>query len=86
MKIDSVSITRPSLADIFFISITFSTLGYYFPVLDADLDQLCLPHEPTLGARDFSSAVSGFRFSGFAARGFGLRPTPKIPIAREKNL
>ena len=22
----------------------------------------------------------------FAARGFGLRPTPKIPAAREKNL
>ena len=50
----------------------------------------------TLGARDFSSAVSGFCqvfmgdprvFSlGFAARGFGLRPTPKIPAAGEKNL
>ena len=46
----------------------------------------------TLGARDFSSAVSGFcqvfivirakRFS----RGFGLRPTSKIPAASEKNL
>ena len=35
----------------------------------------------TLGARDFSSAVSCF-----AAHGFGLRPTPKIPAAREKNL
>ena len=33
----------------------------------------------TLGARDFSSAVSGFR-------GFGLRPTPKIPAVREKSL
>ena len=47
----------------------------------------------TLGARDFSSAVSGFcqvfivtRAKSFAARGFGLRPTPKIPAAREKNL
>ena len=51
----------------------------------------------TLGARDFSSAVFGFcqffivnrakSFSrGFAARGFGLRPTPKIPATRKKNL
>ena len=46
----------------------------------------------TLGARDFSSAVSGFcqvfivtRAKSFAARGFGLRPTPKIPAASEKN-
>ena len=36
----------------------------------------------TLGARDFSSAVSGF----FAARGFGLQPTPRIPATLEKNL
>ena len=36
---------------------------------------LKLRNESTLGARDFSSAVSGF----------GLRPTPKIPTAREKN-
>ena len=36
----------------------------------------------TLGARDFSSAVSGF----FSARGFGLRPTPRIPATHEKNL
>ena len=43
VKIDSVSITRPSLADIFFIFITFSALGYYFPVIDANLDQHCLP-------------------------------------------
>ena len=28
VKIDSVSTTRPSLADIFFIFITFSALGY----------------------------------------------------------
>ena len=42
----------------------------------------------TLGARDFSSAVSGFCqvFIVTHARGFGLRPTPKIPTAREKNL
>ena len=52
---------------------------------------------PTLGARDFSSGVSGFcqvfrvtrakssRKKGFS-RGFGLRSTPKIPTAREKNL
>ena len=53
VKIDSVSTTRPSLADIFFIFITFSALGYYFPVIDANLDQHCLPlgyafpgHEP----------------------------------------
>ena len=52
-KIDSISITRPSLADIFFIFITFSALGYYFPVTDANLDQHCFPlgyafpgHEP----------------------------------------
>ena len=53
VKIDSISITRPSLADIFFIFITFSALGYYFPVIDAYLDQHCFPpgypfpgHEP----------------------------------------
>ena len=57
----------------------------------------------TLGARDFSSAVSSFCrvfivtraksslrardfCRGFAARGFGLRPTPKILASREKNL
>ena len=51
----------------------------------------------TLGARDFSSAVSGLcqvseavlgpgQHRKFAARGFGLRPTPKIPIVPEKNL
>ena len=37
----------------------------------------------TLGARDFSSAVSRF-FSRL--RRSWLRPTPKIPAAREKNL
>ena len=37
----------------------------------------------TLGARDFSSAVSG---SVKSLRGFGLRPTPKIAAMREKNL
>ena len=53
VKIDSISITRPSLADISFIFITFSALGYYFPVIDANLDQHCFPlgyafpgHEP----------------------------------------
>ena len=53
VKIDSVSTTRPSLADIFFIFITFSALGYYLPVIDANFDQHCLPlgyafpaHEP----------------------------------------
>ena len=50
----------------------------------------------TLGARDFSSAVSGFcqvfivtrakSFSrGFAARGFGLRPKLCRPSANTKN-
>ena len=53
VKIDSISITWPSLADIFLIFITFSALGYYFPVIDANLDQHCFPlgyafpgHEP----------------------------------------
>ena len=57
-EIDSVSITRLSLADIFFIFITFSALGYYFPVIDANLDQHCLPlgyafpgHEPNFGLK-----------------------------------
>ena len=50
----------------------------------------------TMGARDFSSAVSGFcqvfivtRAApgfGLRRRRVGLRPTPKIPAAREKNL
>ena len=50
----------------------------------------------TLGARDFSSAVSGLfqvfivtRAKSFAALGFGLRPKmcgPLIPTEREKNL
>ena len=48
----------------------------------------------TLGARDFSSAVSGFcqvcivtrRPTHLRPRCVGLRPTPKIPAAREKNL
>ena len=56
----------------------------------------------TLGATDFSSAVSSFcqatvtraksslRARGFsrcfAAGGFCLRPTPKILASREKNL
>ena len=50
----------------------------------------------TLGVRDFSSAVSGFCqvfivapplvASGYGQRYVGLRPTPKIPAAREKNL
>ena len=52
----------------------------------------------TLGARDFSSAVSGFCqvfivtrasplvASAYGRRCVGLRPTPKIPAAREKNL
>ena len=50
----------------------------------------------TLGARDFSSAVSGFcqvfivtcakRFSrGYAARGFGLRPKMCRPSANTEN-
>ena len=52
--------------------------------------------EATLGARDFSGAVSGFcqvfivtrakSFSrGFAARGFGLRPKLCRPSADTKN-
>ena len=60
----------------------------------------------TLGARDFSSAVSGFcqvfivtcasrwptfvlfflAASAYGRRCVGLRPTPKIPAVREKNL
>jgi len=41
----------------------------------------------TLGARDFSSAVSGFCQVFIARlRRSWLRPTPKIPAAREKNL
>jgi len=40
--------------------------------------------ELTLGATDFSSAVSGF--CQVFRRRVGLRPTPKIPAAREKNL
>ena len=48
----------------------------------------------TLGARDFSSAVSGFcqvfivtrATSAYGRRRVGLRPTPKLPAAREKNL
>ena len=50
----------------------------------------------TLGARDFSSAVSGFCqvfivasplvASAYGRRCVGLRPTPKIPAVREKNL
>ena len=53
-------------------------------------------HTITLGARDFSSAVSGFCqvfivtpplvASAYGRRRVGLRPTPKIPAAREKNL
>ena len=57
------------------------------------LESLCI-----LGARDFSSAVSGFchvfivtRASPFVASAYGrrcvgLQPTPEIPAAREKNL
>ena len=41
-------------------------------------------NDTILGARDFSSAVSSPLVA--SARGFGLRPTPKIPTAREKNL
>ena len=41
VKIHSISIIRPSLADIFFIFITFSALGYHFPVIDANLHQHC---------------------------------------------
>ena len=41
----------------------------------------------TLGARDFSSAVSGFcQVFIVTRRCVGLRPTPKIPAARGKNL
>ena len=44
----------------------------------------------TLGARDFSSAVSGLCrllvASAYGRRCVGLRPTPKISSAREKNL
>ena len=49
----------------------------------------------TLGARDFCSAVSDFCrvfiasplvASAYGRRWVGLRPTPKIPAAREKTL
>ena len=45
----------------------------------------------TLGARDFSSAVSGFCqvflvTCAYGQRCVGLRPTPKIPAVRGKNL
>ena len=48
----------------------------------------------TLGARAFSSAVSGFcqvfivtrAASAYGRRCVSLRPTPRIPAAREKNL
>ena len=50
---------------------------------------------PTLGAKDFSCAVSGFGQAfvvtraaftrGLPARDFGLRTTPKRPAAREKK-
>ena len=39
----------------------------------------------TLGARDFSSALSGF-CQAYGQRCVGLRLTTKIPTAREKNL
>ena len=50
-----------------------------------------VPKQCTLGTRDFSSAVSGFCqvfivASAYGRRRVGLRPTPKIPAAREKNL
>ena len=57
------------------------------------LESLCI-----LGARDFSSAVSGFCLvfivtrasplvaSAYGRRCVGLQPTPEIPAAREKNL
>ena len=57
VKIDCISITRPSLADIFFIFVTFSALGYYFAVIAANLhvDQHCFSlgyafpgHEPNI--------------------------------------
>ena len=38
----------------------------------------------TLGARDFSSVVSGF-YQIFAARGFGLRPKMCQPLANTEN-
>ena len=55
-----------------------------------------IPCYPTLGARDFSSAVSGFcqvfivtrakSFSrGFAARSFGLRPKTCRPSANTET-
>jgi len=58
-----------------------------------------LNKENTLDARDFASAVSGccqvfivflaaspLVASAYGRRCVGLRPTPKIPAAREKNL
>ena len=49
------------------------------------------PSYSTLSARDFSRAVSGFcqvflAASAYHRRCVGLRPTPKIPAAREKKI
>ena len=68
-----------------------------FPFFDTNwpYEHRRIPGRPTLGARDFSSAVSGFCqvfivsplvASAYGRRRVGLRPTPKIPAAREKNL
>ena len=43
-------------------------------------------NDTTLGARDFSSAVSSpLVASAYGRRCVGLRPTPKIPTVREKK-
>ena len=57
------------------------------------VSSVSFPPTDTLGARDFSSAVSGFcqvfivtrAKSGFAARGFGLRPKTCRPSANTET-
>ena len=54
------------------------------------LEKVGLPWVPETFLARFpvlsSLIVTRESVSGFAARGFGLRPTPKIPPAREKSL
>ena len=52
---------------------------------DVRWGSVVVTHLLALGARDFSSAVSGF-CQAYDRRCVGLRLTTKIPTAREKNL
>ena len=75
-----------------------SEMAYYATLLNKRVKER-KPRTRTLGARDFSSAVSGFwqvflwptrkvflAASAYSRRCVGLRPTSKIPAAGEKNL